>query len=140
MKKLVFVCIALLSVINLGIANDERVCTVTKVIDGDTIHATCSGQPTKIRLTTIDSYESRRNNRAYRQAYEQHISVDEVVKRGKQATEYTKKLLSNKQIIIKHTSPDTQDRYGRELGEVYIKDNNINQLLLKQHPDVFLKY
>jgi micrococcal nuclease len=115
-------------------------CTVTKIIDGDTVHAQCGGIDTKIRLTVIDSYESKKNTRAFKQAYEQKITVEEVVIRGKQATEYTKQELADKQILVVPPAKSQIDRYGRTLGTIYFNCVDINQKLLTEHPDVFLRY
>jgi len=115
-------------------------CTVTKVIDGDTVHANCAGRDTKIRLTAIDSYESKRNTRAFKQAYEQKLTVEEVVVRGKKATTITKQELSGKQILVISPVKTKIDKYGRTLGEVYVDCVDVNQKLLLEHPDVFLKY
>jgi len=81
-------------------ASADKSCTVTKVIDGDTVHAMCGKKDVKIRMTEIDSYESKRNNRAYKQAYEQKLTVEEVVVKGKKATDITKKELTGKKIRI----------------------------------------
>lgn len=119
-------------------SGDEH-CNVTRVVDGDTIHALCNGKDVKIRLAVIDSYESKKNQRAFKQAYEQHITLEEVIARGKRATEITKQELEGKKIKVV-SSPTNKDRYGRALGSVYVDNVDINEKLLKEHPDVFLKY
>ena len=131
----IFICLTSFNVLA------DKSCTVTKVIDGDTVHAMCGKKDTKIRLTTIDSYESKRNNRAFRQAYQERITVEEVVSKGKQATIIAKKELMGKKIIVvpPKKGPAT-DMYNRSLGEVFVDGVNVNQKMLKEHPDVFLKY
>ncbi|PPD54362.1 MAG: hypothetical protein CTY12_03460 [Methylotenera sp.] len=115
-------------------------CTINKVVDGDTVHATCSNEKKKIRLTTIDAFESKRNQRAYRQAYEQRLDLDEVIRRGKKATEIAKSELEGKEVTVKYQDDTIKDRYNRDLGEIYIDGVDINNKMLKEHPDVFLKY
>ena len=116
-------------------------CTVTKVIDGDTVHAMCGKKDVKVRMTLIDSYESKKNNRAYKQAYEQKLTIDEVVDKGKKATNITKRVLTGKRIkIVPPTKGDKIDLYGRDLGEIYLDGENVNKKLLTEHPDVFMKY
>ena len=119
---------------------DVLSCKVTKVIDGDTVHANCGGKDAKIRLTVIDSYESRKNSRAFQQAYQQQLTVEEVVIRGKKATGIAKTELSGKDIIVVMPPKTKIDRYNRILGAVYIDCVDINLKMLKEHPDVFLKY
>lgn len=119
----------------------DKSCTVTKIIDGDTVHALCGTKETKIRLTTIDSYESKKNNRAYKQAYQEHITIDEVVAKGKRATLIANEELLGKQIkVVPPSKGSSIDMYKRDLGEIYIDGVNINRKMLKEHPDVFLKY
>lgn len=116
-------------------------CTVTRVIDGDTIIAKCKENAAlHVRLTKIDSFESKRNNRAYKQAYNLKISVEEVVTRGKKATEITSNLLTNKVVDIYVDNKTPRDRYGRTLGEVILDGVNVNDKLLSEHSDVFTKY
>lgn len=122
------------------ISKSKDTCTITKVVDGDTVHAMCGKEKKKIRLTTIDSFESKRNQRAYRQAYEQHLDLDEVVRRGKKAAEIAKSELEGKEVTVEYQSSDLKDRYNRDLGELYINGVDINTKMLKEHPDVFLKY
>lgn len=141
-KYIVFVvCLMILTWSILGwpeVSGDT--CVITRVVDGDTVKARCNGQDTTIRLTLIDSYESKRNSRSYRQAYEQHLTIEEVVNRGKQDTVIAKKELEGKTVILKHNSNNSVDRYGRDLGELYLNGTSVNLKFLDQHPDLYLKY
>jgi endonuclease YncB( thermonuclease family) len=128
----------MLYLITLSVQADTT-CVVTKAIDGDTVDAMCDKTKTRIRLTSIDSYESKRNNRAYKQAYIQQITVDEVIARGHRAALITKQTLEGKQVILV-TPKNPIDVYGRTLGELYINGIDVNTKLLQDHPDVFLKY
>ncbi|RWZ87262.1 MAG: hypothetical protein EO766_12110 [Hydrotalea sp. AMD] len=120
---------------------DHNQCTVTRVIDGDTIIANCAeNRALHVKLTKIDSYESKRNNRAYKQAYNEKISVDEVVARGKKAAQISTELLTNQVVDITVDNKAPKDRYGRTLGEVMLNGVSVNDKLLAEHPDVFLKY
>ena len=59
---------------------------VLKILDGDTIKVKLdSGNKFSIRLIGIDCYETNKINRAYKQAYVNDISIEEVVKRGEDA-------------------------------------------------------
>jgi endonuclease YncB( thermonuclease family) len=118
----------------------EKACHVTKVIDGDTIWVLCGTVKEKVRLTIIDSFEKSKNNRAFKQAYQQKLPIEEVVRRGKLASTYTTKELLNKDVVVKFNDKSSKDQYGRTLGEIYIGSVDINIKLLSDHPDVFLKY
>ena len=97
----------------------------------------------KVRLNTLDSFESKKFRRAYKQAKKYDITIDEVIKKGKQAKEITKKLTLNKQVaLIFHERK--YGMYGRLLADIYIvKDGewiNLNSHLLLEHSDVFFLY
>lgn len=117
-----------------------ELCTITSVIDGDTVHADCNQRHTKIRLTVIDSYEKSRNNRAFKQAYQRNMNIEEVVARGKRAKTITTTLLLGKRITFVADSNEPKDRYGRDLGKIYLNNEEVNKKLLTEHPDEFLKY
>ncbi len=116
-------------------ADTHKQCHTTRVIDGDTIDSTCG----RIRLTKIDSYESKRNNRAYKQAYYNKVTVEDIVKLGKQATIITTNELADKDFELVVGSPSI-DKYGRTLGEIFINGESINEKLLKEHSDIFVPY
>ena len=56
--------------------------------DGDTIDVKIEKNTFPVRLIGIDCYETGRIHRAYRQAYDNNLSIDEVIARGKQSTAY----------------------------------------------------
>lgn len=122
------------------VSADDKQCTITKIIDGDTVWALCETGPEKIRMTIIDSFEKSRNNRAFRQAYQQKLSISEVVRRGKLATKYTTNELLNRFVIVVVDNKNPRDAYDRILGEIYFDGISINRKLLKKYPTVFLKY
>lgn len=139
--KYIIITILLTTSYFLYAATTKQICFVTKVIDGDTVHATCESKDVKIRLTSIDSFETKRNNRAYKQAYERQLSVEEVVRRGKLAKQVAEQELKGKKVtVVAPTKGPTIDMYKRLLGELYIDGVNINTKMLVEHPDVFLKY
>ena len=95
--------------------------TVTKVYDGDTITVDFDlgfGIMLKkqtIRLFGINTPEVRGTEKA-----------DGIISR-----DALRQRILGKQVIIK-TSKDKKGKYGRWLGEVFIKDENINQWLLNE--------
>lgn len=104
---------------------------VLKVYDGDTIKVKLdSGNKFSIRLQGIDCYETSRIHRAYKQAYEGKVNIDEVIKKGNEAKSFLKSLYKKSNDI----SFDFMgvDKYGRVLGIVYFDNLNINEELLKK--------
>ena len=63
-----------------------------KIKDGDTIDVKIEKNTFPVRLIGIDCYETGRIHRAYRQAYDNNLSIDEVIARGKQSTAYLENL------------------------------------------------
>lgn len=120
------------------------ICIITRVIDGDTIVGDCVfRKQVKIRLNTLDSFESKKFRRAYKQAEKYGITIDEVVKRGQQAKQITKELTLNKPVVLVFRERK-YGMYGRLLADIYIvKDGewiNLNAYLLTEHSDVFFLY
>jgi micrococcal nuclease len=101
-----------------------------EVTDGDTIKLTFDGKLTTIRLIGIDAFESRKNDKAYRQAYEEEISVEEVIARGKAAKSYIKALLSKRVDFYMEYDEDFLDRYGRTLAYVWFDETTMLNMKL----------
>lgn len=84
--------------------------TVTKVVDGDTLAISINGKAETIRLIGIDTPETV-DPRTTVQCF------------GKEASDKTKELLTNKKVRIeKDPSQGEQDKYGRLLAYVFRED------------------
>lgn len=106
--------------------NEYEICNVEKVIDGDTIIVNTGYESFNIRLYGIDCMETSKNHRAYHQAYDNNIKIDEVLEKGNSATKELKKIINNNKSIIYFKTAGI-DKYSRILGIIYDKDfNNIN--------------
>jgi len=103
------------------------------VIDGDTVKIEAPGTLEKrsFRLDDIDTYETKKINRAYKQAYANKITIDEVIRRGKRQKKYLEKLLKNKKIYI--VTSEKKDRYKRLTGTLYAGKININKKIQKKY-------
>ncbi len=100
-----------------------------EIVDGDTIKIRLSETNAKIRLAGIDCFETSKIYRAYKQAYLNQLSIDEVILKGHEAKYYLKNLINTKNIKVEIVGID---KYGRLLGIIYTKDGlNINHLLIK---------
>ena len=102
-----------------------------KIKDGDTIDVKIEKNTFPVRLIGIDCYETGRIHRAYRQAYDNNLSIDEVIARGKQSTAYLENLYranKNNQVYIDFKGVDI---YGRALGVIYFDKLNVNEDLQK---------
>ena len=122
--RLVFI-LYLFLFINISHA-DEYKGTVLKVIDGDTILVlTSTNKRNKVRLSYIDAPETK-----------------PVQKYGKSSKIFLEKIILNQNIII---NTEENDRYGRQLGEVYLYTHDkrvfINAKMIKSgNAWVYIKY
>ncbi len=121
-----------------GVEGKERsgrtACEVVKVYDGDTFRCRLeSGEEVKVRLIGIDTPESRRNRKAYRDAERSGKSVEEIVRLGRMASAFTKKLIPPGTVVYLETDVQVHDRYGRLLAYVYLPDGRmLNEVLLEE--------
>lgn len=103
----------------------EYACTVTRVVDGDTVDANIDlgfdiSYFSRIRLYGIDTPESRTRNK------------DEKL-RGLLAKEYiVKALAAGKQVVVK-TALEKKGKYGRVLGSLIVDGLDLNQDMITKH-------
>lgn len=86
---------------------------VIRVVDGDTIHVLFNGQKYKIRMIGVDTPETVHPNKP-------------VEFYGKEASNFTKKSLSNKTVYLQKDVSET-DRYGRLLRYVWLSRPSSNE-------------
>jgi micrococcal nuclease len=104
----------------------EYNCTVTRVVDGDTIDVILDLgfsilHKCRVRLYGIDTPESRTRDK------------DEKV-RGKLAAKYLEDSINNgTEIILRSKLKDSKGKYGRVLGEVIVDNININQSMIEKY-------
>jgi micrococcal nuclease len=104
---------------------EYRVKKVTKILDGDTIDVDLDlgfniSYSQRVRLSGVDTPESRT-----RDLNEKKFGVE--------AKEYVKSLIDNaKLVVIKTEKPDSSEKYGRILGQVFLDGSSIsvNQMLI----------
>lgn len=140
MKKIIL----LLSVVFLGLsafASDKIPVTLSRVYDGDTIEVINeNNQKENIRLLGIDCYETSTNNRAYKQAYENKLPIEQVVAKGAKAKLALIELFktnSKKQLYLERQGKDC---YNRTLGVLYLGKININKYMLQSGNALEYKY
>lgn len=98
------------------------------ILDGDTIIARINDNKFSIRLSGIDCYETSKINRAYKQAYNDNLSIDNVIKKGLAAKNYLEELYrkSKKDVYFEFQG---LDNYKRVLGILYFDELNVNDEL-----------
>jgi len=109
--------------------------TVSRVVDGDTVHIDSNGIDYNIRLLGVDTPETYQKNSVseYYVNYETPITDIEYLDLwGHIATNYTKIALENKSVIVVFDkNGDKQDKYGRYLAYIFINDENFNENLIE---------
>ncbi len=99
-----------------GALEERTSATVKRVIDGDTFIVS-TGE--KIRLIGVDTPEYR--------PWENRVDAF-----GKEASEFSKKLLTGRTVYLESDAEKT-DRYGRMLAYVYLEDGTfVNALLVRE--------
>lgn len=126
--KISFILLIVFVLCSASYAASKTPVRIVKILDGDTVRAKINDNIFSIRLIGIDCYETTPNNRAYKQAYNNNLTIDEVIKNGK----FSKKYLIN---LYKNSNVQTfefmgLDYYKRPLGVLYFDDVNINQKML----------
>ena len=132
-KNYIFVLISILFMVALPLYADSLTpITITKIYDGDTVGARIEGEVFLVRLKGVDCYETMRISRAYRQAYEGGISVDEVVERGEKSKEYLSGLFNQVGKDRIYFQFQGVDRYSRALGVLYFNKMNVNKEMINK--------
>jgi micrococcal nuclease len=99
----------------------EYKCEVDRVVDGDTVDVIIDCgfsifHKARVRMYGIDTPESRTRDK------------DEKA-RGLMSKDFLVKELSKGDVVIK-TKKDKKGKFGRILGELYVNDININQMMI----------
>lgn len=92
---------------------------VTEVIDGDTFKAMVNGKEITIRMLLVDTPETK------------HPTVGEQPF-GKDASNFTKQLISGKTVELEQDVNNGPDKYGRLLYYVYIDGKSVQEQLLEK--------
>ena len=105
---------------------------LVEIYDGDTIKAKINKEEFPVRLLGVDCFETSKINRAYKQAYENNLKIEEVIKQGKNAKKYLQKLYeaSAKNVTFDFCGID---KYSRALGVLYFDEININNELINRN-------
>ena len=101
----------------------EYSCKVKRVVDGDTVDVVIDlgfdiHFATRVRLYGMDTPESRTRNK------------DEKV-RGYMSKDFLEEWMEKDDVIIR-TRRDKKGKFGRVLGEMIVRGENINKLMIKE--------
>ena len=108
---------------------------VAYVIDGDTYKVYYEGKKVSVRLIGIDTPESSKNKKAYRDAEKSHTDIEKIVQMGKEATSFAERYISPGQTIYLEFDVQKTDRYGRLLAYVWLdqtKTKMMNEISVRE--------
>lgn len=96
---------------NANVINYDTV-SVVRIVDGDTLVVDNNGTEERVRLIGCDTPES--------------VNPDESknCEEGRQASEYTKSILSPRNIVYLEYDQEAKDKYGRTLAYVWLSEPN----------------
>lgn len=104
---------------------------VLYVIDGDTIKIMYDGKKQSIRLIGIDTPESKKNSKAFKDSRRSSRDINAIVSQGKIARKYVKGLVKKGDSIKIEFDVEKRDRYRRLLGYVYLPDGRmLNDIII----------
>jgi len=117
----------IISILLIALTLNAKVGVLKKVVDGDTLHFTND----KCRILYIDTPESKRNKKAKRDSNKcRNLSLDTIVKIGKQSTVYAKTLVKVGKTYKYEVKG--KDRYKRSLCIVYTPKGIFNELMVSR--------
>ncbi len=97
-------------------AKDRTVVTLSKCVDGDTAYFIINNKNTKVRFLAIDTPETKGKIEPY----------------GKEASEYTCRLLNNAKKIEIEYDIDKKDKYDRTLAWIFIDDYLLQKKIIEE--------
>lgn len=111
---------------------------IIKCVDGDTIKVLTDNLTIKtIRVLEVDTFESRKNKQAQKQARLFNLDIETVVEIGQTAKQLCIEDWENKQVIIDCWK---KDRYKRDLCYVYdMKKNKYSDYMIKKKVGYYVK-
>lgn len=123
------VATVLLLFCSVGFSAADNLIKCIKVIDGDTIKI-ATGE--NVRLIGVDTPESRRNDKLYRDAERSKEDIDTIIAMGKKSTRFTTNLVLGKNVRLEF-DVQKKDKYGRLLAYVYLEDGTyVNAEIISQ--------
>ena len=104
---------------------------VERVVDGDTLKLE-NGE--RVRLIGIDTPESQKNAKAFRDSQRTGVDIDKIIVMGNKVKRFVKDLVENKRVRLEFDR-GPKDKYGRLLAYVYLKNQNeeifVNATIIK---------
>jgi micrococcal nuclease len=119
-------CFSLVLIFRLILPADLKAQKVVKIVDGDTFHVVLDSHDTvKVRMTGIDTPESRDNAKARKDALRSGQDLQTITALGKKSTAYLERILPLGTTVRLEYDVRQKDRYGRSLAYVFIPGDTV---------------
>jgi len=106
---------------------------VIRVISGDTLTVQFNSKWEEFKMIGIKTPDINNNNSIYAEAVRQNLPLAEVIRRGRQSTQYLGQLLHYGNQVWLEFDTQKRDRFGRLLGYVYLPSGKmVNQMILEE--------
>ncbi len=114
--------------------NARYTCVVLNIYGGDTFKCRLDGgKEIKVRLIGVDTSESSKNTKAYKDIEGSRREIEKIVQMEKGAKEFVKGILKRGMEVVLETDVLPMDKYGRVLAYVYLPNGKmLNLLLIKE--------
>jgi micrococcal nuclease len=129
-------CVLISVVLSLSLAgpvmSGNEPATVKRVVDGDTLKIIYQGQEESVRLIGIDTPESKRNQKARKDAGRSGKDVDQITAMGKEAAKYMRTIAREGDRVNIEFDVQKRDKYRRLLGYAYLENGHmLNEEIIK---------
>jgi micrococcal nuclease len=106
--------------------------TVGRVVDGDTLKIIYQGQEESLRLIGIDTPESKKNKKAYKDAGRSGKDIEQITAMGKKAADFVRDIIKKGDSVGIEFDVQKRDKYSRLLGYVYMDNGRmLNEEIIK---------
>jgi micrococcal nuclease len=99
--------------------------TVKRVVAGDALKIIYQGQEESVRLIGIDTSESKKNKKAYKDAGRSGKDVEQITAIGKEAARYMRTIAREADRMTIEFDVQKRDKYKRLLGYVYLVNGSV---------------
>ncbi len=134
MNKRIYFLVLLPLLLNSALASGTKreviVARIVRIISADTLTVLYKERIYEVRLLGINAPEIFYNDELYQEALKYNLSPESVIEAGRRALAFVQNFLQYGSQVKLEFDRQKQDRYGRWLCYVYLKDGRMLNLLL----------
>lgn len=127
-----FLAVMLYATVSSTMLPAEDVFTVVRVVDGDTLLVFDGENEQYVRLIGVECPETRRDEKARRNADYLGVSINDIIKAGESARRLASSICPEGSKVSLEYDKKTHDQYGRTLAYVKLQNGRfLNEALIK---------